>query len=94
MKVMKTVPVPASKREVTDYYKCELCAETTSNHRDWEDKGPYNVNDPTVTLETGFHYPGDYSTKTTVLDICPKCFVEKLVPWFVAQGGDPREEGD
>ncbi len=31
---------------------------------------------------------------TLTLDICPKCFEGKLVPWFVSQGGTPRLDED
>jgi hypothetical protein len=52
----------------------------------------YEVNEPEVSLRVGNNYPEGGDINTTVLDICPKCFEEKLVPWFKSQGGTPRVE--
>lgn len=89
MKVMKTVKVPASTEQVLNYVKCELCGAQSRNEN-WS-PGQYEVTDPDVTLEEGTHYPEGRSTTTIILDICPKCFKEKLIPWFISQGGTPRE---
>ena len=89
MKVMKTEPVPATTATVLDYIKCELC-DQTSPREDWAPR-QYEVNEPEVSLSVGRNYPeGGYHTRT-VLDICPKCFKEKLIPWFLSQGGKLRE---
>jgi hypothetical protein len=34
---------------------------------------------------------GDFGEDTTV-DLCPKCFTEKLLPWLKTQGVKPRTE--
>jgi hypothetical protein len=91
-KVMKTVQVPAHPQEQLDYISCELCSARTLPGQDgWEER-IYDVLDVEIQLNQGYSYPGYYSTTATVLDICPKCFREKLMPWFVAQGGTVRTE--
>lgn len=90
MKVTKTIPVPATTRDVLDFMKCELC-ERTSHNEQWS-PGSYEVTEPDVSLRIGTNYPEGGSTETTILDICPTCFEEKLVPWFESQGGTPRKE--
>lgn len=92
MKTMKTIPVSASTREVLDCVKCELCGQT-SNNEDWSPR-TYEVTEPEVTLREGTNYPEGGSITTTTLDICPKCFKEKLIPWFCSQGGKVREDSD
>jgi hypothetical protein len=89
MRVLRTVPVPATIKQVLDYMKCELC-ENTSRSDDWS-PSLYEVADPTVSLREGSNYPEGGSTTTVHIDICPNCFKEKLIPWFVAQGGSTRE---
>lgn len=89
MRVMKTVTVPERTEERFDYMKCELC-ENTSHDSDWS-PGLYEVTEPEVSLREGSSYPEGDFTKTTYLDICPKCFKEKLIPWFLEQGGAVRE---
>lgn len=92
MKVMKTVPVPATTREVLDFIKCELCERKHHDER-WS-PGIYEVSEPEVVLSVGTNYPEGSSIDRTYLDICPTCFKEKLIPWFVSQGGVPREVSD
>lgn len=90
MKTMKTVPVPATTRSVLDFVKCELC-ERTSHNENWSPQ-QYIVTEPDVRLRIGTNYPEGGDIETTILDICPTCFKEKLIPWFVSQGGTPRQE--
>lgn len=92
MLVTKLIDVPAKTSEVFDHIKCELCG-AVSYKEDWE-PDQYQVEEPEVLLREGYHYPEDYSVKRTILDICPKCFREKLIPWFETQGGKVRTEGD
>lgn len=93
MRVTKEVPVPAKTETQLEYVQCELCG-TRSERDDWS-PGQYKIHEPEVTLRIGDRYPEGGSTKTTVLDICPKCFKDKLIPWFQSQGGKPRvEESD
>lgn len=93
-RITEIVVVPEHREERTAHFKCELCPAISSKGRlsaSW-DKDITVVNETTVQLTTGYSYPGDYSAESVVLDICPKCFTEKLVPWFVAQGGTVRQE--
>jgi hypothetical protein len=92
MKMMKTISVPATTREALDYIKCELCPTQTRSDGYWPTNIGYRVDDVEVEYVTGDSYPEGGSTKTVILDICPKCFEEKLVPWFRSQGGVPRVE--
>ena len=92
MRVTEMIDVPASKKEVLAYIKCELCG-AISKRDDWSQI--YNVTEPEVTLREGTNYPEGGCITTTRLDICPNCFKQKLIPWFVAQGGTPRvDEND
>lgn len=99
MKVTETVEVPAKKVVRTAYFKCELCERTTTDPDNWPtgqhmagSGQVYDILETTVELREGYSYPGDYSAGLLILDICPKCFKEKLIPWFQAQGGTVREE--
>ncbi len=71
---------------------CELCKKKYKNE-DWgrtyyehlECKATLEVH-----LEEGSSYPEGGQFDAIILDICPTCFKEKLVPWFVSQGGVVR----
>ena len=69
MKVMKTIPVPATPRSVLDYVKCELCGQT-SPVEDWSPRA-YRVTEPDVVLRVGSSYPEGTDITSTILDICP-----------------------
>lgn len=97
MKVTKEVEVPAKIETQIDHIKCELCTNTTDEPRNWGDRNgsarsSYDVNETTVELRTGYSVPDGGDIKSQVIDICPKCFVEKLIPWIKSQGGDVRTE--
>jgi hypothetical protein len=44
-----------------------------------------------LKLEEGTSYPEGGSYEGFVLDICPACFKDKLIPWFESQGGVVRK---
>ncbi|HYA43043.1 MAG TPA: hypothetical protein VEF34_17205 [Syntrophobacteraceae bacterium] len=72
---------------------CDFCGAETENVECWPpDSGRYCVNEVTIRLRTGEDYIESSRGKTFTVDMCPKCFVEKLVPWFESQGARVREE--
>ena len=92
--VKKTKTRPAEKYESVVAVICELC-KTQYKDDDWgrtyyehlECKATLEVH-----LEEGTSYPEGGSYESQILDICPKCFKEKLVPWFISQGGVVRNK--
>jgi hypothetical protein len=42
-----------------------------------------------VSCEIGMHYPDGHETEETSFDICPECFVAKVVPALKALGAEP-----
>lgn len=85
MKHMKTVEVPATTREEVDFVTCDLCGAKI------EGRG-YDVDEVEVRHKTGSNYPEGGSGDETAVDMCGKCFDEKLVPWLRSQGAEPRTE--
>lgn len=85
MKHMKTVEVPATTRETVDFVTCDLCGEKI-------DVRGYDVDEVEVHHKTGSNYPEGGSGYETSVDMCGKCFDEKLVPWLRSQGAEPRTD--
>jgi hypothetical protein len=86
MKHMKTVVIPEKTNQVVDYITCDLCKEKIPK------KQSYMVDKVEVSHRVGEHYPeGGYGTDTSV-DMCGKCFDEKLIPWLRSQNAEPRTE--
>jgi hypothetical protein len=88
-KVMKTVEVPATQREVLDHYQCDLCSKTTTRSGigpDWSDKKFWS-DDIVVERTYGHTYPEGNATHIERVHICGECWEDKLVPWVEGQGG-------
>ena len=91
MKTIKTVMVP---RDMVMACMCDLCG-AIAEHGQWP-KEPFSVNETDVRVivrhKEGSQYPdGGWGTEAE-LDICPKCFNEKLVPWANSQGANIQYE--
>jgi len=95
MRQFKTVVVPATTRKECTHLTCDLCGVASKNHQDWRtswsDAAETEVR-VTVRLNNGSRYPDNGSGTECEVDICPKCFQEKLIPWLKSQGADVREE--
>lgn len=88
MRIFKDAIKPAKTVSVLVETLCDLCKMPLP-------KGDnYEVDEVTVAHRIGTHFPEGANIDATEFDICGKCFTEKLLPWLVSQGAEPRiEEG-
>lgn len=81
---------------------CDLCGAKAREIRvfgddrrrsseEWE-MGAYDVRRTTIECAVGDSYSDSGNTETTSFDVCPDCFLGKLVPWMAAQGASPTTE--
>lgn len=87
---MKTITIPAKGPEVKEvlaFVACDLCGVQI-------DSGAvnYGVDEVEVLHKTGKSYPEGGSGTTASVDMCGKCFDEKLVPWLRSQGAEVRTD--
>lgn len=73
MKHMKTLRVPEEIKKVVDYVTCDICKEKIF-------VGGYDENSVTILHRSGKHYPESGWGIEMSVDMCGKCFGEKLVP--------------
>ena len=93
MKRTEKYDVPATMRERTAEFRCDLCgADSPDPHGETWQSEPFEVNEVTVEHIVGSSYPDGGNRRGTVVDICPKCFATKLLPWLAEQGAKPRTE--
>lgn len=89
--IKKEIVQPEYKHYVVVKIVCDICGAENPGD-DWS-TGHYEVNKTTIEYESGDHYPGDRFTTFLCCDICPTCFVHKLMPWVESHGiGSVREE--
>lgn len=73
---------------------CDLCGTSYPDER-WGAERSYVVRETSVRLKEGTidHDNNGGSHVETVVDICPGCFKDKLVPWLRSQGAtvEPKE---
>ena len=70
---------------------CDLCGRKGSPGRhNWSDE-TYTIEEIKIESEIGNAYPDGGSSEKTEFDICPECFAEKVVPWLISQGAQPRK---
>jgi hypothetical protein len=94
MRVKEERTYPARTEVVEVARVCDLCGCRTSNDRNWPEPphpgcGPYDVRRVEVCCEIGTHYTEGHDTEETSFDICPECFVAKVVPALKAMGAEP-----
>ena len=92
-RVVKTRMTEPEERTYTADVKCDLCgvlAPSPSNYSPWEKL--YDVAQPEVSLKTGEQWPEGGSGERVFFDICPECFMSKVVPALKALGAEPTVE--
>lgn len=73
-------------KEVTKTYKvktvdntiCDICGKAYKGE-EWE-SWAYDVNKTVFKIEQGSSYPEGGNTTTISYDICPDCFLNKVIP--------------
>jgi len=85
MKYMKKVEVPAKMKDVVDFVTCDLCGVKITEEG-------YEVSEVEVRHKIGYSCPSGGSGEETSVDMCGKCFDEKLLPWLRSQGAEPSTE--
>ena len=94
MKIYTDKVIPASTTKVLIKRQCDLCGASAKNE-DWG-ASMYEVNKTEVTVaieqKDGSSYPDGGSGDKYEIDLCPKCFKERLVPWLLSQGATIKQE--
>lgn len=69
---------------------CDICGRKGELDGGWE-RSYTGVEDVTIEYQSGSRYPEGADITYHEIDMCPKCFEEKLVPWLKEQGAEIRE---
>lgn len=81
-------PQTIEEREELVETTCDLCG-AIAKEGNWESSA-WEVAESEIEIEVrykdGCSYPEHGSGELFNVDICPKCFREKLIPWLRSQG--------
>lgn len=87
MQHKETITIPARAEARVVKTTCDLCRS------ELERAGRFETRETRIEMRRGANYgPEGGNTTTTTFDICCKCFNERLVFWFGANGVQPRVE--
>ncbi len=96
MKIFENKIIPQSTIKQCVLKKCDLCGTESKRGSSWNG-GYYEIAETRIYTEVFCSVGDSYSdgggngTKHEV-DICPKCFKDKLIPWLKSQGANINEE--
>ena len=85
MKVFKDKTIPSRVEKKLTGTFCDMCKSEIKEEM-------WNVDEVEVTRDLGVRYPEGGNIETTSVDLCGKCFSEKLVPWLENQGCEIQTE--
>ena len=82
------------ERKVLIETTCDLCG-AVAKRGDWT-SSMYEINDVDIEVKIfqkdGRSYPEGGSGTEYRVDMCPDCFIEKLIPWLQSQGCSARRK--
>ena len=94
MKLYEKKVVPERVTEMQAGLQCDLCGAKSKHRDDWATE---NFEDSETEIKIsgsqreGTSYPeGGIGTEYEI-DLCPKCFKERLVPWLRSEGAKIEE---
>ena len=82
---MELVHVPAKDIQVVKKVTCDLCGAEIK-------RADYSAEEVEVRHKTGDAYPDNGQGLEVSVDMCGKCFDEKLLPWLRSQGATPERK--
>ena len=74
-----------SKYEHVVSTECDICHRVYKGD-DWEKESSYEILETEVRMKTGYSTPDGGSGEEIIIDVCPKCFNEKLIPYLKSLG--------
>jgi len=86
--ITKTVPEQVIQEHEEKQFislTCDLCGKEIKAN------GIFDMSKTSVVIEEGVSYPeGGGNCERTEFDVCVKCFKNKVMPWFINRGAQPR----
>lgn len=96
MRIFEDRLIPSRNDQVCVGLKCDLCGKVSESIHDWSISS-HDLSETEVSIKTiirhsdGYQYPEGGNSINYEIDICPECFMDKLVPWLKSQGADIKK---
>lgn len=85
MKKYEDKVIPESTKKVLVETTCDMCKKEITGSF-------YEADEVKISRNHGTQYPEASYTKKDYVDLCGKCFQEKLIPWLKSQGCEMQTE--
>ena len=85
MKSYENKIIPESVKKVLVKTTCDMCNCEIKT-------GGFDIDEVQISHEHGSVYPEGGFTETNLIDLCGKCFQEKLMPWLKSQGCEMQQK--
>jgi hypothetical protein len=85
MRTYKTETITREEK-VVDVFSCDLCGRASPSPYDWASKHMHDLITQIELRDTTYETGLDSSGTITSADVCPECFVDKVVPALEAIG--------
>lgn len=92
MKHYRDEYIPGRHRSICYKRTCDMCSKESADLDDWTQDKVYHLEETTIKLKRGDFYPEGGSGTLLEIDICPDCFLTKLIPWLQSQGVEAKEK--
>lgn len=90
MRIYEKRQIPAREDTLCVRRKCDLCG-LEAKSSGW-DCGNYEIDETQVSVTVkdrkGENYPECGMGTEYNIDLCPKCFRDRLIPWLQSQGAE------
>ena len=83
MKHYKKIPKHVEERQYLTHATCDICNSQL-------ERGSYELEEININYKVGTNYPEGGSGEECSVDLCGKCFKEKLIPFLESNGVDAK----
>ena len=93
MRIYETQTITRETNVCTEI-RCDICGakEDTPEWIDSWNSSNFNETKVTIKQKEGTSYPDGGQGTEYIVDMCPVCFKDRLIPWIKSQGGHVEEK--
>lgn len=95
MKQYEDISIPATTRKCLEKVICDLCGKESKRTDWWRrtwDESEYDFQETELNCRIGEDYPEGRNYDEYEIDMCPDCFINRLIPWIEKENPQAKIE--